>query len=138
MKHALILHGWPQYRLDRYFLSRHLQNVGFNVIAPNMFSRNYTFTPANVLQDVLIRLNGAKLDLIVGISLGGLIAPHVVRHFPEAKLVFIGTGPRLKSKSKNFNLIVNLGRILLNLGVANLLLKLPDGILRIFYRWANP
>lgn len=97
MKQALILHGWPQYRIDRYFLSSHLRKKGANVIMPNMFSRDYIFSPANVLNDALTRLNGKKLDVIVGISLGGLIAPHIMRHFSDANKAYPESAEGLES-----------------------------------------
>lgn len=138
MKYALILHGWPQYRIERYFLSNHLRKNGYKVLTPNMFSRKYVFSPANVLNEVLVDLDGKKLDLVVGISLGGLIAPHIVRHFPNAKLIFISSGPRLKSRSKNFNRLLKLARMLLNTGILQLVVMLPKPILTWIYKTANP
>ncbi|OGM08336.1 hypothetical protein A2159_03300 [Candidatus Woesebacteria bacterium RBG_13_34_9] len=138
MSYALILHGWPQYRVDRYFLSNHLRKNGYKILTPNMFSRGYIFSPANVLNEVLIKLNNNELDLIIGISLGGLILPHIARHFPNSKLIFIGTGPKLESKSRNFNLMVKVAKTFLSFGFLSLLLKLPDSVIRYFYKVANP
>lgn len=138
MKNALILHGWPQYRVDNYFLSNHLRKMDYKVIAPNMFTRGYVFSPDNVLNEVKSRLNGEKLDLIVGISLGGLIAPYIAKYFPDSKLIFIGSGVKLKSKSRSFNFTVKLAKILLKTGVLSLLIKLPDFIIKTIYKTVNP
>jgi len=138
MKYALILHGWPQYKIDKYFLSGHLRKKGYKVTTPNMFTENYVLSPENVLANVLTRLKGKELDLIVGISLGGLILPHMARHFPKAKLIFIASGPKLKSKSKKFNLTIKVIKLLLGLRVPAAIMKLPNFVITFFYRLANP
>lgn len=135
---ALILHGWPQYRLENYFLAKHLSKAGYEVLTPNMFTDNYVFSPQNVLSSVRQNLKGENLDLIVGVSLGGLIAPHIAKEYPKAKLIFIKSGPNLKSDSPIFNLFICLAKYKLGKSTLPLFLRLPDHLLTLFYKLANP
>ncbi|KKS33274.1 MAG: hypothetical protein UU93_C0001G0105 [Candidatus Amesbacteria bacterium GW2011_GWA2_42_12] len=138
MKNALILHGWPEHRVDKYFLTEHLRKSGYQVLTPDMFVRGYVFDPKNVVAKVKELLNGERLDFAVGISLGGLILPHVALEYPEAKLLFMSTGPYLKADSPFFNFILGLFRNIWVLKMMSWVLKLPTPILAVFYKLGSP
>ena len=134
MKNALILHGWPEHRVDKYFLTEHLRKQGYRVLTPDMFVRGYVFDPKNVVGKVKELLEGQGLDFAVGISLGGLVLPHVALEYPEAKLLFMSTGPYLKADSPFFNFILGLFRNTWILKIMSWVLKLPIPVLAVFYR----
>ena len=138
MKNALILHGWPEHRVDKYFLTEHLRKQGYRVLTPDMFVRGYIFDPKNVVAKVKELLGKEKLDFAVGISLGGLVLPYVALEYPEAKLLFMSTGPYLRADSPFFNFILGLFRNTWILKIMSWVLKLPISILAVFYRLGSP
>ena len=138
MKNALILHGWPEHRVDKYFLTEHLRKLGYRVLTPDMFVRGYVFDPKNVVNKVKELLDGQGLDFAVGISLGGLVLPYVALEYPEAKLLFMSTGPYLKADSPFFNFIFGLFRNIGFLKMMSWVLKLPTPVLAMFYRLGSP
>lgn len=138
MKNALILHGWPEHRVDKYFLTEHLRKLGYRVLTPDMFVRGYVFDPRNVVGKVKELLEDQKLDFAVGISLGGLVLPHIALEYPEAKLLFMSTGPYLKADSPFFNFILGLFKNIWILKITSWVLKLPTSILAMFYKLGSP
>ena len=138
-KTALILHGWPQFRLEKYFLTIFLKGKGYKVLIPNMFVREYVFSPENVLKKVRNMNGKSDIDLIVGISLGGLIAPYIAREYPKAKIILIGTAPRLKTDVLIFNIYTRIAKFK---PVKKLLLPIlidsPKQLMLFLYHLGNP
>lgn len=137
MKNALVLHGWPQYDIKDYFLCNHLRKLGYKVVTPNLFSEKYTLTIENVLKEVERRLKREKPDLIVGISMGGLIVPFFAGKYPKAKLIIISSGPKLEAKSNGFLLTVKIAQLILGNCLFSFLPKVPSCIVKFFYKLAN-
>jgi len=137
-KVVLVLHGWPQYRLEGYFLSKHLKDKGFRVVYPDLFDGRFEFTPANLMHKIREMLNGEKPYAIVGISLGGLVVPYIAAQFPDSKLIFIASAANLRSKSKIFNLVFSLSQNRFFMFVPKQILKLPNKEFSFVYKKINP
>lgn len=138
MKTILVLHGWPQYRLESYFLSKHLRDKGYRVIYPDLFDSRFEFTLPNMMHKIQEMLNGEKPYAIVGISLGGLVLPYIAAQFPESRLIFIASAANMRSKSKIFNLIFKLAQSSFFMFVPRQILKLPHDHFEKIYRSVNP
>lgn len=138
MKTILVLHGWPQYRLESYFLSRHLKDSGYKVVYPDLFDGRFQFTLPNLMHKVRERLDGETPAAIVGISLGGLVAPYIAAQFPDSKLIFIASAANMRSKSKVFNLIFKLAQNPALMSVPKHVLRLPSRHLERIYKLINP
>lgn len=138
MKTILILHGWPQYRLESYFLSGHLREKGYRVVYPDLFDQRFEFTLPNLMHKTYEMLNGETPFAIIGISLGGLILPTIASQFPSSKLIFIATGTNMKSKSKAFNAAVFVVQNPLFNFISEYLLNLSNNHLEKIYRLINP
>lgn len=138
MKTILILHGWPQYRLESYFLSKHFKNNGYEVTYPNLFDERFEFNLGNMMYKVKESLDGKIPDAIVGISLGGLIAPYIATQYPNSKLVFVASAASLQSKSKVFNLVLWMTQIKFFMLIPKLIFNLPNDIFEKIYRLVNP
>lgn len=125
-KTILILHGWPQYKLENYFLTKELVDKDYQVICPNLFDENIEFNLQNILKKTLHLLKGEAPYAIVGISMGGLILPHLTKEFPKSKLIFVASGANIKSESKIFNLLLQITNIRLFKIILDLIYKLPN------------
>lgn len=137
-KTVLILHGWPQYRLESYFLNKHFRDKGFSLICPDLFDQRFEFTLANIMYKVREMLKGETPDAIVGISLGGLVLPYIASQFPESKLIFVASAANMRSKSKIFNLVFSLVQIKFLLFLPKLVFKMPERLFEKIYRLVNP
>lgn len=137
-KTILILHGWPQYRLESYFLSKHMRDKGYKVVYPDLFDQRFEFTLANLMHKVREMLDGEKPYAIVGISLGGLVTPYIASQFSDSKLIFIASAANMRSNSKVFNLIFRLAQNPLLMILPKYILKMPPPQLEKVYRIVNP
>jgi pimeloyl-ACP methyl ester carboxylesterase len=137
-KVALVLHGWPESRTEDSFYYKYFKDRGYDVLAPNLFDGSFTFDIHNVGSRIKKQLRSRKIDVIVGISMGGLILPYIAKDHPGAKLIFIASGAHLKSKSGFFNLAFTLLRKQYILKSIAWILLLPDSVLKFFYQLANP
>jgi pimeloyl-ACP methyl ester carboxylesterase len=137
-KVALILHGWPQHRAGGHFLSGFFRGKGYRVITPDLFGRSFTFSPGAIHQEIKEELDSQRPEVIVGISLGGLVLPYIAKDYPESKLVFVASGPYLKAKPAllDFFLRANKHQVVLNL--AETVLKSPNWLLALIYKLTNP
>lgn len=96
-KVALILHGWPGPHTAGYSLRQLLINANYRLIIPNLFDTTpLPYTVDKMIANIYSSLGKQKPDLIIGISMGGLLLPHLAKNFPQAKLVFIASGAKLQ------------------------------------------
>lgn len=138
MKTILIIHGWPRpVDKDGPYYS-YFNEWGYGVIAPEIFSTDFVLTSAEVKKFIEKQLSGEKPDVIMGVSLGGLIAPVVAQDYPDAKMILIATGPKFKPESTGFNIIVHLAKNKRLRNWLNLVKFLPTKILYRFYEIASP
>lgn len=138
MKTILVLHGWPQYRLESYFLSKHLKDKGYRVIYPDLFDQRFEFTLPNMMHKIREMLDGSEPAAIVGISLGGLVAPYIASQSPKSKLIFVASAASMGSKSGVFNMILSLMDNSIFRSMPGYLLRLPNDRLEKVYRLINP
>lgn len=140
-KTVLILHGWPQpveqgslnYQYLAYF-----QNKGYNVVAPKLFTKDFILKEPDAKDYVEKLLNGKKPDVIVGISLGGLLVPVIAKDYPNAKLIFIATDPKMQPEALGIKIILDLAKNINFLRMLNLLRFMPSRVLFSLYEFINP
>ncbi len=109
---ALMLHGWPRApKAKPRTTVEYLESRGYDVIATSLFD-DTRFSLEGAVQKIMQSLNGRIPDVIMGISFGGLILPHIANTFLRAKLIFLSTGPRLRFRSVLFRLLLPLFRTL--------------------------
>ncbi|OGM15707.1 hypothetical protein A2V56_05610 [Candidatus Woesebacteria bacterium RBG_19FT_COMBO_42_9] len=137
-KVALILHGWPQHRAGGHFLSMFLKARGYKVITPDLFGRSFSFSPEAIHGEIKEELNNQKPEAIIGVSLGGMLLPFIAKDYPESKLVFIASGPYLKVRPILFNFFIKANKHQVVLNFAERILKLPNWLLALAYKLANP
>jgi pimeloyl-ACP methyl ester carboxylesterase len=105
MKTALLIHGWPCYFEDKDEIIRSFQKLGYKVIAPKLFLDEYNIQ--KIISEIDIFLDKDP-DVILGFSLGGIIAQIISEKYPKSKLILVATGPYLKpSSSKLFKFFIN-------------------------------
>lgn len=137
-KVALILHGWPQPVTSSHILFKALQERGYKILCPYLFDMKERLNKENVMRAVKQSLGEEKPDLIVGMSMGGLIIPWLALDYPKALLVFVATGVRLAPESGLFKFITKVA----SSPIGNLLIKLfllaPESLLELGYKIVNP
>jgi len=104
---------------------------------PYLLSKEYILGRDEVLKKVLSLLKGKKPDVIVGISMGGLLAPHLAKLFPESKLMLIGTAAYFKTKISLYNWLVKLEAGDERLILVRLLKLTPKWLYGFFYKLVN-
>lgn len=138
MKNVLILHGWPQPVTKDSMYYKYFEKNGYNVIAPKLFTEEFALTKNNAKNYIEKLLMGKKPDVIVGISLGGLLAPIIAKDYPNAKLILIATGSKLKPQAVGFKILLTIARSKTILRLLNVIKFLPRRLLFIFYESINP
>jgi pimeloyl-ACP methyl ester carboxylesterase len=136
-KIVLLLHGWPQPiepGTTPYIYREYFENLGYEVVAPALFSESFMLKNSQIENSILESLTGRSPNVIVGISFGGLIAPLVAVHFPDSKMILISSNPTFKPKSSLFNFIISLGKNKLVLKILKLSKFLPKQIIYIMYK----
>ncbi|HLE48930.1 MAG TPA: alpha/beta fold hydrolase [Patescibacteria group bacterium] len=138
-KTALILHGWPQTELNQHFLIKFLKKEGYDVLTPSLYFNLKDLNIKNSTNVIINGLEGKKPDLIIGISMGGLILPRVAVKYPNAKLIFIASGVHFKPNL----LLANLGIMVFRVKLFRKVLirigdNIPIEILEKLYRIFNP
>lgn len=137
-KIVLILHGWPQPINDNNIYYEYFSNKGFTVIAPNLYLEDFKLGEKHVSSSIINKLNDKNPDVILGISMGGLLAPWFGLQYPNAKLILLATGPKLKPNAFGFNLLLKLTQISFISQLANIIRYFPRKILFIIYQLINP
>jgi len=108
-KTALLFHGFPLRILPHESpLYQYFYRKNYRIVAPDLFDKkNILHFPA-LHAHVRNLLHGIHPDVIAGISIGGLIAPSVAAHYPEAKLILICSGPYIKTDVSIYNTLIRL------------------------------
>jgi len=107
-KTVLLLHGWPRPIDKRSDYYKYFKKWGYEIIAPEIFSKDANFTVNGLKSYIKSALNGKKPDVLVGVSIGGLIMPHIAIDYPDAKVVFVASGSKLEPGTVTFKLILNI------------------------------
>lgn len=133
---SLIIHGYPQPIAKDHLLYDFFEQNNWEVIAPYLFTDEFVLSRENAQKYLEKELGDKKPDVIVGVSLGGLIAPLIAQNYPDSKLVLIATGAYFKPRSKMLWLVLIIKKFL---GFTYKLISLiPKRILFLFYRLVSP
>ena len=138
-KLALILHGWPQTSMNKHLLVKYLKEKGFQVVTPNLFETGRSWNLTKVYRRINKDTGSQVPDVIVGISLGGLLLPKLAKDFSDTMLVFVASAPRFKPNFR-FMKFMNalLERNVIEKTLSFLYEKLSDRGLSEVYRKVNP
>lgn len=94
---ALILHGWPGPNTAGFSLCQLLKSNGYQLIIPKLMAiPSLPYTMEKMVNIITTALNDRKPNIIIGISMGGLLLPHIAKDYSKAKLIFIASGTKLK------------------------------------------
>lgn len=137
-KTVLILHGWPQPIEKGSMYYEYFENKKYNVISPRLFTKDFVLTENEAKKYIEQQLAGKKPDAIIGISMGGLLVPEIAKAYPNAKLVFIASGPKIQSDASGFNAVLYLAKNKNVLRLLNLFKFMPQRVLFEFYELINP
>lgn len=136
MKTALVIHGFPQRFEEDHILFRCLNSRGYTIVAPYLLTGQVELDKEAILGHLLSELGENEPDLIVGISMGGLLAPYITEKFPETKMLLIASGCKFAPKAKVLRSILSKKYLL---GVCWRLLKfIPYCVKRFVYKRINP
>lgn len=128
-KFALILHGFPQpVEATDDHLIKYLQSKGYEVCCPYLLAGDWDFNWLNIKKYVDQELKDKVPDVVIGISMGGLFLPNIVKDWPNAKLIFIASGASLHLPLL-FKLVMTFAKINIGYLLIKLLLNIPDIIL---------
>jgi len=110
-KTVLLIHGCPEPIRQNSPLYKYFADRGYNVVAPYLFTEDLRLTGED-LKEFLEEKIGKEIssDVIVGVSVGGLIASQLAVHYHDAKLVMVASGPYVKTKVKILNKLLLAGK----------------------------
>lgn len=78
-----------------------------------------------------------KPDVIIGISIGGLLATQLAQKHPRAKLILIGSGYKLSTSIPIYNWLIQLEAKDKKMFLVKLSKKVPPSLFNILYRLFN-
>ena len=138
-KIALVLHGWPQTKLNQYFLVKFLEDKDYEVVIPNLYLIEESWDIGEISDKISDEIKGRCPDLIVGILMGGLILPHIAKRCPKSKLIFIASGAYFKPDLLLTKLgMVILKKKLLRRFLVNIGNNIPLSMIGFLYSLFNP
>lgn len=137
MKTAVIFHGFPDALKVKSPLYSFLKTRKYQVIMPGLLVEQFPFRIDEIIKYVTTILGNTYPDVIIGISLGGMIAPFLAPLYPKSKLILIGTGPYFKTKIWIYNFLVNLEARDKYLYLIRLLKFTPKPLFRFVYKVFN-
>ena len=92
-----------------------------------------------ILNDwVTKKLGNRKLDLIVGISMGGFLIPELAKELPFSKLIFIASGARFAPEVKRLKSVVGFVQTKPGMSIARLLINIPTVLFEFVYKIFDP
>ena len=137
MNTAIIFHGFPDALKANNPLYSYFKERGWRLIMPDLLTESYHFNATKVIKNTMEILGDTYPNVIIGISLGGLLAPFLAKSYPKSKLVLIGTGPYFKTKIWIYNFLVYLEANDKNLYLIKLLKLTPRWLFRFIYKIFN-
>lgn len=91
-KTVLLIHGWPKPIGKDDNIYRYFRQNGFRVCCPYLIRNETKFSVGGIRKILAKSLAGRTPDVIVGISLGGLLAPMIATDYPNSRLVIVASG----------------------------------------------
>jgi pimeloyl-ACP methyl ester carboxylesterase len=137
-KTALLLHGWPRPVDKDSAYYKLLRKLGYVIVAPEIFSKDFILSISEAKSYIKNKLKGRTPDVIIGISIGGLLAPHITKDYPNAKIILIATCPRLEPKSVGFKILIDLAKKKGFLNALGVVKFLPKRLLFSFCEAISP
>lgn len=135
-KLALLIHGYPEPIYKDNPIYQYFDERGYSIIAPYLFSPKFKLTDEEVKKYIDSELDGKKPDVIIGVSLGGLIAPYIGNEFPAAKLVLIGTGPYVRTETA-LDGLTKIGETPLSRPIFEVIKRTPTWLYSLIYNFVN-
>lgn len=136
-KIAVLIHGYPEPIYKNSPLYVYFENNGYEIIAPYLFDSKFKLNPDNVTVYIKEKLKGRAPSVIVGLSLGGLLAPHLAKEFPKAKLVLMATGPKISCEVNILNEVINMKGKSVLLPLLEVAKFCPTWLYSLIYRLVN-
>ena len=113
-KTVLLIHGYPEPIYEDSYLYSFFKDRGYNIIAPYLFTSEFKLTKEETKKFIEDKLNNKTPDVIVGVSMGGLIAPQIASDYSKAKLVLVATGPYVKTDIEILKAVTSIVSLLLS------------------------
>ena len=129
MKRAVIINGVAAEISMLHFLPEFLENKDYEVRLINILDEKYRLRKLRI---------GFRPDLIIGFSLGGMVAMKVARRYPRAKLLLVATGVRLDPENIWFKLLFRVVKIKGMLRRMQKMIFVPRKLLIPIYEKVNP
>jgi len=131
---VIIVHGWPQPITEKDLIYRYFSQKGYHVCCSYLYKMKGKLSLEKIKRELAELSKGAVPNVIVGVSIGGLLVPHLALDYPEAKLVFVSSGAHLSPK----NWFVRYGPGLCRVGLVKLARFLNKKLLLKIYKLINP
>lgn len=132
-KMAVLLHGYPAEKRQSTPVRELLEKMGYKVLAPKYMECQEKFSISWFRRELKKEIGDGTVEVIIGVSLGGMILPYLVRDYPKAKLIFIATAARFKPKMKLVSGTVKMVSKNHSVEMMKLIKKLPEGLLKEIY-----
>ncbi len=136
-KTVVIVHGYPEPIYADSPLYSYFSERGYNVISPYLFSSEFKLTQEEVDKYIEGKLAGREPDVIVGVSMGGLLAPALAHDYPKSKLVLVGTGPYVRSNIESINTLLTICKSSLFDFIYKIILSTPTPVYSFIYKLFN-
>ena len=128
-KVAILINGVSAPIRKHNFLSICLEELGYEVVAINLVNEKVKFDSEVINDFVKEKVNNKQIDLIMGWSMGAMVAPMIAVNYPKARLILVAGGVGHLNKLKYLKPI---------LGVIKHGLYLPKEWLVNIYEKINP
>ena len=137
-KLSLIYHGWGYHTTKVRILSEWLSKNDYDTLIPRYLESSRPFSIKNVLAETKKKLKKREPKIIAGISLGGMILPHIAQNFPQAKLIFIATGHYFKPKSAALEFLMTIIKTRIGAALFRLIPHIPKKLIIPAYKAFYP
>jgi pimeloyl-ACP methyl ester carboxylesterase len=136
-KVVVLIHGFPEPIYKSTPLYKYFENKDYQIISPYLFSSKFKLTADETVNYIVKLLDGRTPEVIVGVSLGGLLAPHLAKLYPVSKLILIATGPKIKTNIGPLNRIANIREKYLILPILSIVRHCPTWLYAQLYNLVN-
>lgn len=129
MKRAVLINGVAAEVSLSHFLPNFLMENGYQIGVVNLLEDK------NRLEKIEIKV---KPDLIIGFSLGGMVAMGVAGKYPKAKLILVATGVRFNPENLWFKLLLLVTKQRKLVEMMRKMIFIPEKLLIPIYEKVNP
>lgn len=133
-KVALYIGGFPPGGVKDNTIEDYFEKKNYDLVSPSLFDSKEEFNLDTLVSICEDALDGKEPNVITGLSLGGLVVPHIALKYPNAKLIFSDTGLYFKPKSSFFYFLLRLQNKLSKPILINLVFSLPKWVANLILR----